>query len=50
MTLGPPSPAGLMRRGSSPGALGNSKVANELFASASSAKVHHVPVIQAWRE
>jgi ATP/maltotriose-dependent transcriptional regulator MalT len=33
-----------MRRGSSLGALSNSKVANELFASASSAKVHHVPV------
>jgi hypothetical protein len=35
-----------MRRGSSLGALSNSKVANELFASASSAEVHHVPVIQ----
>ena len=33
-----------MRRGSSLGGLSNSKVANELFASASSAKVHHVPV------
>jgi len=35
-----------MRRGSSLGALSNSKVANELFTSASSAEVHHVPVIQ----
>jgi hypothetical protein len=43
---GPPSPAGLMRRGSSLGGLSNSKVAKELFASASSAKVHHLPAIQ----
>jgi hypothetical protein len=40
-----------MRRGSSLGALSNSKVANELFASASSAKgASCAGLFKAWRE